>query len=57
MLKKMKDLVVKEEGQGLSEYGLILAGVVVVAVTAVGFLSGSIDGLFKKLRDKLNSAM
>ena len=35
MLAKMKNLVVEEKGQGLSEYGLILAGVVVVAGDAV----------------------
>jgi pilus assembly protein Flp/PilA len=46
MLQKIKNLVVEEEGQGLSEYGLILAGVVVLAVAAVGVLTGALETLF-----------
>ena len=57
MLQKMKNLVVEEKGQGLSEYGLILAGVVVVAVSAVTLLTGALDGLFTKLKGKLDSAL
>lgn len=34
MLKKMMDLVLKEEGQGMTEYGLVL-GVIAVGVVAV----------------------
>jgi pilus assembly protein Flp/PilA len=55
VLKKMKNLVVEEEGQGLSEYGLILAGVVVVAVSATALLTGSITTLFGKLKAKLEA--
>jgi pilus assembly protein Flp/PilA len=57
MLQKLKNLVVEEEGQGLSEYGLILAGVVVVAVSAVALLTGSITTLFGKLKAALDAAM
>ncbi|MCH6267632.1 Flp family type IVb pilin [Neobacillus citreus] len=57
MLQKMKNLVVEEEGQGLSEYGLILAGVVVVAVAAVGVLTGALGDLFDKLKEKLDAAL
>ena len=39
MLAKMKNLVVEEKGQGLSEYGLILGGVVVVAVVSWHYVS------------------
>jgi pilus assembly protein Flp/PilA len=53
----MKNLVLEEEGQGLSEYGLILAGVVVVAVSATALLTGSITTLFGKLETALKSAM
>jgi pilus assembly protein Flp/PilA len=49
MVNKMKQLVMEEEGQGLSEYGLILAGVVVVAVAVVGALTGALDSMFKTL--------
>jgi pilus assembly protein Flp/PilA len=56
MLQKFKNLVVEEEGQGLSEYGLILAGVVVVAVAAVGLLTGSLEDLFERLQGLLDEA-
>ena len=49
MVEKMKNLVMEEEGQGLSEYGLILAGVVVVAAAAATNLSGSLEGLFNRV--------
>jgi pilus assembly protein Flp/PilA len=35
----------KEEGQGLAEYGLILALVAILCVGALGLLQGSIDGI------------
>lgn len=37
MLRKMKALVKKDEGQGMAEYGLILAG---VAVLVIGLIFG-----------------
>ena len=49
MLEKMKKLVVEEEGQGLSEYGLILAGVVVLAAAAVVTLTGALDTLWGRI--------
>lgn len=55
MLAKMKNLVVEEEGQGLSEYGLILAGVVVVAVAAVALLTDGLKDLFGDLKTKLTN--
>ncbi|MEH7374829.1 Flp family type IVb pilin [Neobacillus drentensis] len=57
MLGKMKNLLGEEEGQGLSEYGLILAGVVVVSVSATALLTGSITTLFGKLETAIKSAM
>ncbi|MFD1707625.1 Flp family type IVb pilin [Siminovitchia sediminis] len=53
MLDKFKGLLIEEEGQGMTEYGLIL-GLIAVAVitvlTAMGTtLSGTFDGIVKKL--------
>jgi pilus assembly protein Flp/PilA len=56
MLQKLKNLVVEEEGQGLSEYGLLLAGVVVVVAAAVLALSGSLSGLMDKITAILDAA-
>lgn len=49
MVNKLKQLVVEEEGQGLSEYGLVLAGIVVVAVAVVASLSGAITTKFNEI--------
>ena len=52
MVEKMKNLVVEEEGQGLSEYGLLLAGVVAAVVAAVLVLKPQLSALFTSLIDK-----
>ncbi|WP_141771926.1 Flp family type IVb pilin [Rossellomorea aquimaris] len=46
MMNKLKQLAVEEEGQGLSEYGLVVAGVVVIVVAALALLEGEINELF-----------
>jgi len=38
-----------EEGQGLAEYALILALVAILAIAALGVLSGSINGILSKV--------
>jgi pilus assembly protein Flp/PilA len=57
MLKKIKGLFIEEEGQGLSEYGLILAGVVAIVALAVATLQGGITGLFTEIKNKLDAAL
>ena len=53
MLKKMKALFVEEQGQGMTEYGLIL-GLVALAVVAVLItMGGKIKDVFTKANDKL----
>jgi pilus assembly protein Flp/PilA len=42
-----------EEGQGLAEYGLILALIAVVCVAAVTALGGTISGLLTSLAGNL----
>jgi pilus assembly protein Flp/PilA len=42
-----------EEGQGLVEYGLILAFVSVVAIAALGFLGSDITSLLSKVGNSL----
>ena len=49
MVNKMKQLVMEEEGQGLSEYGLILAGVVVVAAAFVASLSPALKSMLNEV--------
>ncbi|MFD4703906.1 Flp family type IVb pilin [Gottfriedia sp. NPDC058432] len=61
MLNKFKNLVVAEEGQGLSEYGLLIAGVVGVVAAAVLVLQATLGdaktGLFKKVSDAIDNAL
>jgi len=55
MLEKMKNLVVEEEGQALTEYGLIIALValaVIIALTAVG---GQLNTLFGQIKTALTT--
>ena len=57
MLNKLKMLVVEEEGQGLAEYGLVLAGVVAVVGVAVTALSTGMGELFTSIINKLKAAV
>ena len=42
-----------EEGQGMVEYGLILALVAVVVIAALTALGGGINGIFGEVTDEL----
>jgi len=46
MLERLKQLVIEEEGQGMAEYGLILALIAVVVVAALGPLGEKIKEIF-----------
>jgi pilus assembly protein Flp/PilA len=56
MLKKIKNLVVQEEGQALTEYGLIIGLVAVACIAAIGLLSGGIKDLLGEVGAKLTGA-
>ena len=43
----------KEDGQGMVEYGLILALIAMVVVVALGFLGSSVSDTFVDLNEKL----
>jgi Flp pilus assembly pilin Flp len=58
---KVRSLMVNKKGQGLVEYGLLLAGVAIVAVAVFGAISTSnfSDGftkLFTDVGEKLSGA-
>ena len=50
----MKNFLKNEAGQGMVEYGLIIALVAVVVIGAITLLSGGITNTFKKATDNLN---
>lgn len=49
MKAKLMGLIKNEEGQGMVEYGLIIALVAVVVAVALGVMSGNISALFNGL--------
>jgi pilus assembly protein Flp/PilA len=42
-------LNLRQRGQGLAEYALILALIAILAIAALGILSGSINGILSKV--------
>lgn len=48
MLEKLKQLVIEEKGQGMAEYGLILALIAVVVIVALGPMG---EQIFEKFND------
>lgn len=55
MMKKMKALFVEEQGQGMTEYGLVL-GVIAVAVVGILFaLRGQIETMFQTVLDSVTN--
>ncbi|WP_066387120.1 Flp family type IVb pilin [Neobacillus mesonae] len=55
MFKKMKDLVVKEEGQAMTEYGLIIALIAVVVMGTIATLGTNLNTKFQEIVTKLTS--
>lgn len=56
MLQKIKNLVVEEEGQALSEYGLIVGLIAVVCVALVATLGKQIKEVFTDITTALSGA-
>jgi pilus assembly protein Flp/PilA len=55
MLQKMKNLVVEEEGQGLTEYGLIIALVSVLLVGGLVMLKDQLNIVFTNIKTALTT--
>lgn len=56
MVSALKRLVMEEEGQGMAEYGLILALIAVVVVVAVGPLGKKIKEVFEGVTGSFGGA-
>ena len=54
MLEKLKQLVIEEQGQGMVEYGLILALIAIVVIVALTDIGENIKDVFEDLGGKLN---
>jgi pilus assembly protein Flp/PilA len=55
MLKKIKALFVEEEGQGMTEYGLILGLIAIGVVVALVALGGKIKTIFENITGQMTS--
>ena len=53
MKKLINWLKNEESGQGMVEYGLIIAVVAIVAVVGLGLLGGQLNTFFDGLKDKI----
>ena len=49
----MKNFFMNEEGQGMVEYGLIIALVAIVVITGLQILGGSANEMFSGISDRL----
>jgi pilus assembly protein Flp/PilA len=56
MMEIIKRLCVEEKGQGMAEYGLILALVAVAVIVVLGSLGSGISDKFQEVTDGLAGA-
>lgn len=55
MIEKLRNLVWDEEGQGMVEYGLIIAIVSIAVIGALIILSGGLDQIFNDANTALRT--
>lgn len=56
LIRLMNRLTNREEGQTLTEYGLILAFIAIVAILALTFLGDEISDLFSRVANALQGS-
>lgn len=56
MINKIKNLVGAEEGQGMTEYGLVLGVIAIAVVGVLVTMRGQILSLFQQASTKLTEA-
>jgi pilus assembly protein Flp/PilA len=56
MLNKIKGLVIEEQGQGMTEYGLVLGVIAIAVVTVLVVMREQIYSLFVGASNKLKEA-
>lgn len=56
MFEYLRTLSEGEEGQGLVEYALIIALVSIALITALGLVTGALEGVFETISTTLKEA-
>ncbi len=56
MSRLWKKFTSEESGQGMVEYGLIIALIAVVLIVTLGAMSGSLKTTFETIKGKLDNA-
>lgn len=56
MLEKMKGLLLEEEGQGTTEYGILVVGVIVVVGVVLLSLKTQLKGVFDGIAAAIEAA-
>lgn len=54
--KGFRRLLVRQDGQGMTEYGLIIALIAVILISTLSSLSGGLTKTFNKVTTELNKA-
>jgi pilus assembly protein Flp/PilA len=57
MLKQLKKLVKSEDGQAVTEYGVIIGLIVVMVVAVIGVFNVAITALFAEIVVKIQAAL
>ncbi|MBW5447512.1 Flp family type IVb pilin [Cohnella sp. CFH 77786] len=57
MMNKMKALVTNEQGQGMTEYGLVLGLIAIAVVGILIALRGQITALFTKANNTISNGV
>ncbi len=57
MTNFLKWFAQEESGQGMVEYGLIIALVSIAVIVVLGLLGGELNKVFTNVKDKLRSAV
>ncbi|WP_147534435.1 Flp family type IVb pilin [Bacillus marasmi] len=53
MMKKIKGLFIEEQGQGMTEYGLILGLIALAVVALLGAFGDELNTKFQEILDEL----
>ncbi len=56
MLQKAKNILKDQSGQGMAEYGLIIALIAVVVIGAIIFLGGALSDKFEFIGTEIDEA-